>query len=150
MRKLRDLKLVREEEIFLYPEGISNEKGIRWRPGTASSRDLETISLADVKDQISLLLNDLEDRIRTLEASLTKEEEHRKSLQQDLRQFSTFEQICNSGLLRNFKLEAEGEIGQAILGMMLRTMELQLGHLQKTLPGENSPDREDLPLRSVS
>jgi len=76
-------------------------------------------------------LNELEAAKRNLEAALQEERKLRASLQEDVRQFNTFEQICNSGMLRNFKIDPEGDFGQTILSLLQRTMELQISHLGK-------------------
>ena len=74
-------------------------------------------------------VNELEEAKHNLETELLKERELRISLQEDVRQFNTFEQICNSGMLRNFKIDSEGDFGRTILGLLQKTMELQIDHL---------------------
>ena len=81
-------------------------------------------------------LNDLEEEVARLRSRLVEEQKLRMSLQEDVRQFSTFEQICNSGMLRNFKIDSESDFAQTILSLLERTMELQIGHLQPTTAGE--------------
>jgi len=141
--------LVEVIEGFLFPEGVSNQKGPLWVSRGVPREEQQT---RKGLDEVVNLLNELEDSKRILEAELSKEKKLRKSLQEDLRQFSTFEQICNSGILRNFKIDAEGTTGQTILRMMLRTMELQLSHLGDTpeneAPAEEGEDSQ--PLRAAS
>jgi len=85
------------------------------------------------------VLNTLEEARAYLKAELQEVEETCKSLREDLSNFSTFEQICNSGMLRNFKIDSESEFAKVILSLLQRTMELQIDHLQaETEP--NSPE----------
>lgn len=79
-------------------------------------------------------LNDLEASKARLEAELTEVTKTVRSLREDLNNFSTFEQICNSGMLRNFKIDSESEFAQVILKLLQRTMELQITHLQQDHP----------------
>jgi len=85
---------------------------------------------------IAAKLNSLEEEVARLESRLVEEQKLRMSLQEDVRQFSTFEQICNSGMLRNFKIDQESDFAQTILNLLKRTMELQIGHLQPTTAKE--------------
>jgi hypothetical protein len=82
---------------------------------------------------VAAYLNELEATKHRLEAELQEEKKLRISLQEDVRQFNTFEQICNSGMLRNFKIDPEGDFGLTILSLLQRTMELQIQHLGKTV-----------------
>jgi len=75
-------------------------------------------------------LNNLEEQKHALITDLLKVKETQRSLQEDLRNFSTFEQICNSGMLRNFKIDSESPFAQVILSLLQQTMELQISHLQ--------------------
>ena len=81
--------------------------------------------------EISDYVNELEARNTAIEVELTEVKEQMRSLRQDLHSFSTFEQICNSGMLRNFKIDAESEFAQTILGLLQKTMELQIHHLSE-------------------
>jgi hypothetical protein len=92
-------------------------------------------------------LNDQEATIAHLRAELLASEQQRRSLLEDLSQYSTFEQICNSGMLRNLKIDSESPFAQTILSLLQKTMELQISHLSdhpveplKEAPGEVSPD----------
>lgn len=82
-------------------------------------------------ERVAHQLNELEAQKHDLIAELLKVRETERSLREDLTNFSTFEQICNSGMLRNFKIDAESPFAQVILSLLQQTMELQLSHLQK-------------------
>jgi hypothetical protein len=92
-------------------------------------------------------LNELEETTVSLSAKLAEEQALRKSLQEDLQQFSVFEQICNSGMLRNFKIDSESDFAQVILKLLQQTMELQVSHLTQR---KASSTEKEPPLRSVS
>jgi chromosome segregation ATPase len=93
-------------------------------------------------EELAETLNDLEASKAQLEADLTDVLETCKSLREDLSNFSTFEQICNSGMLRNFKIDSESPFAQVILRLLQQTMELQLSHLRR----EHEPEpRIDVP-----
>lgn len=80
-------------------------------------------------EEICALLNDLEETTANQRAKLQEVEEKLKSLSEDLKSFSTFEQICNSGMLRNFKIDSESDFARTILNLLQQTMELQISHL---------------------
>jgi hypothetical protein len=106
----------------------------QWRVGNYGTN----ISQQEHRNNLNLicdLLNEHEATIAQQRAEMLKVEEQLKSLQEDLKSFSTFEQICNSGMLRNFKIDSESDFAQTILSLLQRTMELQISHLhQKSLP----------------
>lgn len=79
-------------------------------------------------------LNELEIRAHNQAVELQEGREKLASLLEEVKLFSTFEQICNSGMLRNFKIDPESDFAQVILGLLQRTMELQID----TLVGERS------------
>jgi len=74
-------------------------------------------------------MNYLENSKDKLERQVQEDKEELASLREEVKLFSTFEQICNSGMLRNFKIDPEGDFAQVILGLLQRTMELQINHL---------------------
>jgi Asp-tRNA(Asn)/Glu-tRNA(Gln) amidotransferase C subunit len=91
--------------------------------------------------EVADYLNELEDTLASQATELSNVKEQLRSLREDLSQFSTFEQICNSGMLRNFKIDSESEFAKVILKLLQQTMELQINHLT---------ERSDRGLRSVS
>lgn len=105
-------------------------------------------------EQTSDLLNSLEVSKTRLEAELSEAQKTLKSLREDLSSFSTFEQICNSGMLRNFKIDSESEFAQTILRLLQRTMELQISLLdpsatpRRETSDENSSGTTGVPLES--
>lgn len=80
--------------------------------------------------EVAHYLNELEELTASQAAELSNVKEQLRSLREDLSQFSTFEQICNSGMLRNFKIDSESEFAQTILKLLQSTMELQIHHLK--------------------
>jgi chromosome segregation ATPase len=94
-------------------------------------------------EQIAAHLNDLEAELAQRNADLQEACETIKSLRQDLNNFSTFEQICNSGMLRNFKIDSESPFAQTILSLLQRTMELQISHLHAEQITTNSRDTDE-------
>jgi len=127
---------------FLAYHRIDSPVGSRWRSGThlqftQSDRDWFNDRLERLTDQ----LNTYEETIALLEAELTSVHETARSLREDLVNFSTFEQICNSGMLRNFKIDSESEFAQTILNLLQQTMELQINHLN----GQQKPTKETEP-----
>lgn len=90
-------------------------------------------------EELVSLLNGLETAKAQLEAELTEVQETCKSLREDLSNFSTFEQICNSGMLRNFKIDSESPFAQVILRLLQQTMELQLSHLRRDHESDPEP-----------
>lgn len=104
--------------------------GLRWQPRmlyyTTDARAEQESRLRQTSD----LLNVLEVTVTALAAELSQVQELMRSLREDLHNFSTFEQICNSGMLRNFKIDSESEFAQTILSLLQRTMELQIHHLE--------------------
>jgi len=111
----------------------SPEWVVAWRPWT-DARVRESLT------ETAQHLTSLEEHAANLERQLSEERILRKSLQEDLRQFSTFEQICNSGMLRNFKIDSESDFAQTILGYLQQTMELQINHLKQELPQKRGPE----------
>jgi uncharacterized coiled-coil protein SlyX len=81
-------------------------------------------------NEICDFLNEREATIAQLRAEMLEVTKELGSLRQDLTSFSTFEQICNSGMLRNFKIDSESEFAKTILNLLQRTMELQISHLR--------------------
>jgi hypothetical protein len=137
----------RLEKNSVYPWSFTkngtNEAGEKiWRVGVQHP-------IADVAEhrhhleQMAILLNELEASKANLEAKLTEVLKVNESLRQDLSNFSTFEQICNSGMLRNFKIDSESPFAQTILSLLQRTMELQISHLSDSLPATEGPSSED-------
>jgi hypothetical protein len=121
-----------------------------WRVGTTHPRlDVEGHRLN--LEQTCDLLNSLEKTKAQLEADLTEAQKTLRSLQEDLSSFSTFEQVCNSGMLRNFKIDSESQFAQTILSLLQRVMELQISLLDpKTterpeVPHETSTGTTDVP-----
>jgi len=109
----------------------------RVRSNTANrKRQEETLS------KVPTLLNELEESKAQLEAELQRTCEIAESLRKDLVHFSTFEQICNSGMLRNFKIDSESDFAQTILKLLQQTMELQIQLLsaQAQPPETEKPD----------
>jgi len=90
-------------------------------------------------EQIADLLNEQEATIARLSQELSEVLKDCKSLREDLSSFSTFEQICNSGMLRNFKIDSESPFAQTILSLLQRTMELQISHLSDQIPDPERP-----------
>lgn len=80
-------------------------------------------------NEIAKRLSKLEESKANLERQVQEDKEELASLREEVKLFSTFEQICNSGMLRNFKIDPEGDFAQVILGLLQRTMELQINHL---------------------
>jgi hypothetical protein len=113
---------------------ISSKNGLKANLGPESKVRQEEF-LEGMEHSLDYLVQ-LEESRAKLEAELQEVKNQVKSLQQDLISFSTFEQICNSGMLRNFKIDPESEFAQTILELLKQTMELQIGHLQAT-PGES-------------
>ena len=101
------------------------------KAGNLSNLGIEDKGLQKELNEISDHVNDLEESEAKLEAELQEVKEQMRSLRQDLHSFSTFEQICNSGMLRNFKIDTESEFAQTILGLLQKTMELQIHHLSE-------------------
>jgi len=91
-----------------------------------------TERLVETTREARLRLNYLEELVLSLTAELAKVKEKERSLREDLTQFSTFEQICNSGMLRNFKIDSESDFAKVILSLLQQTMELQISHLDGT------------------
>jgi hypothetical protein len=104
-------------------------------------RFFDAAVLANELPEVAHYLNELEETTASQATELSNVKEQLRSLREDLSQFSTFEQICNSGMLRNFKIDADSEFAQTILKLLQSTMELQINHLK------GSTDRG---LRSVS
>ena len=120
--------------LFKAPESEGNPVWVvAWRSWT-DERVRESLT------ETAQHLTNLEAHAATLEEQLAEERKLRKSLQEDLRQFSTFEQICNSGMLRNFKIDSESDFAQTILGYLQQTMELQINHLRQELPQKRGPE----------
>jgi len=104
--------------------------GFRWHSGThLQFTQSDRKWFQDRMDRITDQLNTYEATIARLETELTSVHETARSLREDLVNFSTFEQICNSGMLRNFKIDSESEFAQTILNLLQQTMELQINHL---------------------
>ena len=106
-----------------------------WRAHREASKAASQQAGENARD-IAAKLNSLEEEVARLESRLVEEQKLRMSLQEDVRQFSTFEQICNSGMLRNFKIDQESDFAQTILSLLKQTMELQIEHLQPTTAKE--------------
>lgn len=123
-------------------EGIPFWK-LSYHEGSWTLNEVED-DLQEVRDR----LNYLEAKVADLEPRIAKEVEHRRSLQEDLLKFSTFEQICNSGMLRNFKIDSDSDFAQVILELLQQTMELQIGHLQQRIPRKDTSREEILPTPS--
>jgi len=112
------------------PDRDGNE---HWRVGSPGS----WISQQGHRDNLNKtcdLLNDQEATIARLRAEMSEVTKELGSLREDLKSFSTFEQICNSGMLRNFKIDSESPFAQTILNLLQRTMELQISHLDSAQP----------------
>jgi hypothetical protein len=95
---------------------------------TWSSRDSKKKSRENLVE-IALKVTTLEQRNASLEEQLREDRAELTSLREEVKLFSTFEQVCNSGMLRNFKIDPEGDFAKVILGLLQRTMELQITHL---------------------
>jgi chromosome segregation ATPase len=106
------------------------ESKTHWKLGQMPLRS-STEDYRHHMEQTRSALNDLEATKARLEVELSEVTKTVRSLQEDLNNFSTFEQICNSGMLRNFKIDSESEFAQVILKLLQRTMELQISHLQQ-------------------
>jgi len=108
------------------PEREGND---RWWVGNCGSRTSQEEHRNNLNETCDLL-NNLEATIAQQRAEMLEVTEQLKSLRQDLTSFSTFEQICNSGMLRNFKIDSESDFARTILSLLQRTMELQISHLR--------------------
>jgi len=130
-----------EHKGYYYQTAEDPGNRFRMRPGLSlwDDRNFRKVEMGEVED----LLNDRERTIAQLEADLTEVTKTCKSLREDLSNFSTFEQICNSGMLRNFKIDSESDFAQTILQLLQRTMELQISHLERA--PESQPDRKEQP-----
>jgi hypothetical protein len=80
--------------------------------------------------EVASLLNLQNAKIESQAEELSEAKKLIKSLSEDLTQFSAFEQICNSGLLRNLKVDGESDFAQTLLGLLQSTLELQVSHLK--------------------
>jgi len=80
-------------------------------------------------NEVAKRLTYLEESKANLERQVQEDKEELASLREEVKLFSTFEQICNSGMLRNFKIDPDSGFAQVILGLLQRTMELQIDHL---------------------
>jgi len=92
-------------------------------------------------EEVASTLNLQAARIESLGEELSEAKKLIKSLSEDLTQFSAFEQICNSGLLRNLKVDGESDFAQTLLGLLQSTLELQVSHLKarKNVPTVRKP-----------
>lgn len=109
----------------------------RWKRSTG--RNVSWQEYRDHLDEICDTLNFLEEDKARLVTELQESRESLSSLRQELQHFSTFEQICNSGMLRNFKIDSESDFAQTILKLLQQTMELQISLLT---PGISQPRKE--------
>jgi hypothetical protein len=129
-------------------ESCQNEYGAISRPFTVGRLPLK-VSLQEYEDhmdEVVNMLNDFDEARADLEQKLHDVQEDNRSLREDLKIFSTFEQICNSGMLRNFKIDSSSDFAQVILRLLQRTMELQISHLGGTVDApQPGPVQSSLP-----
>jgi hypothetical protein len=107
----------------IYLENGAYKVGSTW--SSFGARDKTWNNLEEVANKVLYL----ETKVATQETQMREDRAELASLREEVKLFSTFEQICNSGMLRNFKIDPEGDFAQVILGLLQRTMELQINHL---------------------
>lgn len=107
---------------------ITPQQGV-WKVGRSESNHRPQEQTLENLNEIAQRITKLEASKANLESQLQEDRAELTSLREEVKLFSTFEQICNSGMLRNFKIDPEGDFAQVILGLLQRTMELQINHL---------------------
>lgn len=129
------------EHLWFFSQSKTESGPVLWRVGPQHPQP-EVAEQRIHLEQMADYVTELEATRARLEAELLEEKKVCKSLREDLSNFSTFEQICNSGMLRNFKIDSESPFAQVILRLLQRTMELQISHLEAPDP-ETELDQDE-------
>lgn len=139
----------RDSLVTIFLERHTSETESYWRTTSYNGNRRTLEDFQGSQELAAKTLNDQEATIAHLRGELLESEKLRKSLSEDLSQYSTFEQICNSGMLRNLKIDSESPFAQTILSLLQRTMELQIAHLSPAGTTDSSEAPDEVPAGEI-
>jgi len=116
-------------------------------------REFLSLALERLQGQLKKMnkeIQSLKNQLQSKDRKLLEKVELVASLREEATQVSLFEQICNSGMLRNFKIDSESPFAQRILQFLETTMELQVRTLSRVESPRKDPEEEPPKLRSIT